>query len=193
MSRPIKHGKYTKKYRNYCKKCHKRISPFSVHCSKHKVIAIGWKHKKSTIEYLRNEKIKYYKTHKHPSIGRIISIKERKMMSQRQREFLKTHPNHLRKLSNIRKNLFKSLSKKEIHKRFYSYTIVKHHKDLNRNNNQNKNIWKLHKNLHRKLHLRAYDYLVKLGLIDNYIRWFKNKYKKEFLKLKIGETNASNK
>jgi hypothetical protein len=29
---------------------------------------------------------------------------------------------------------------------------------------------------HQKLHQRAYDYLIKLGLIDNYIKWFIKKY-----------------
>lgn len=185
MGRPIKHGKYSKKYKNYCKKCHKRISSLSIHCAKHKKFAIGWKHKKSTLEFLSKEKIEYYKTHKHPCTGKIIPLNERKKMSQRQLNFLKNHPEHLIKLSNIRKQLFKNLTKKEIKQKFYSYIVVKHHKDLNRGNNQNNNIWKLHKNLHRKLHLRAYDYLVKIGLVNKYIKWFKNKYKEEFKKLEI--------
>ena len=29
---------------------------------------------------------------------------------------------------------------------------------------------------HRQLHARAYDYLVKIGKIDNYIKWFDEKY-----------------
>jgi len=185
MGRLIKHGKYSKKFKNYCKKCHKRISPFSIYCAKHKKIAIGWKHKKSTIEQLSKEKIEYYKIHKHPCTGRILSTKQKKKISKKLTEFYEIHPNHKKKLSNIRKNLFKNLSKKEIKEKFYSYIIVKHHLNLNRKDNQNNNIWKLHKNLHRKLHLRAYDYLVKLGLINNYIKWFKNKYKEEIKKLEI--------
>ena len=185
MGRTIKHGKYTKEYKNYCQKCHKRISPLATHCIKHKKIATGWKHKKSTIEHLRKTKLDYYKTHKHPCIGRIISSKERKNRSQKQKVFLKNHPEHMKKMSRIRKRLFKNLSKKEIHKRFYSYIFVKHHIDLNRTNNEVINIWKLHKNLHRKLHLRAYDFLVKLGLINDYIKWFKNKYKEQIKKLEI--------
>lgn len=187
MGRPIKHGKYTKKFKNYCKKCHKKISSLSTFCAKHKKIAIGWKHKKSTLIHLSKQKIEYYKTHKHPCEGKIISLKERKKMSKRQLDFLKNHPEHLKKLSNIRKKIFKRFSKKEIHDKFYSYIFIKHHLDLNRKNNTKNNLWKLHKNLHRKLHLRAYDYLVKLGLITKYIKWFKNKYKEEFKQLQIKE------
>lgn len=29
---------------------------------------------------------------------------------------------------------------------------------------------------HQKLHQRAYDYLVYINKIDDYIQWFKNKY-----------------
>lgn len=54
--------------------------------------------------------------------------------------------------------------------------INKHHVDLNRENNKLSNCLFIDLASHRRLHARAYDYLVKLGLIEDYISWFKNKY-----------------
>jgi hypothetical protein len=50
--------------------------------------------------------------------------------------------------------------------------ISKHHIDLNRKNNKKSNILKIHQSIHSSLHHRAYDYLVKIGLIKKYIKWF---------------------
>lgn len=59
--------------------------------------------------------------------------------------------------------------------------INKHHIDLNKDNNHLDNCMFLSVSNHRKIHARAYDFLVELGLIAEYIDWFKNKYKpKEF-------------
>jgi hypothetical protein len=59
-------------------------------------------------------------------------------------------------------------------------TIEKHHIDLNRNNNSKNNILFIQLKNHRRLHLYAYRYLVKKGLIKRYIKWFfKYGYKTE--------------
>lgn len=57
--------------------------------------------------------------------------------------------------------------------RLNKLTPHKHHKNLNTNDNSKNNILILTCSNHRKLHAYAYNYLVKLGLIDKYINWFK--------------------
>ena len=51
--------------------------------------------------------------------------------------------------------------------------LHKHHIYLDGDNNK---ILMLTGSKHRKLHARAYDYLVEIGKIDNYIKWFDKKY-----------------
>jgi hypothetical protein len=59
-------------------------------------------------------------------------------------------------------------------------TIVEHHIDLNNINNRKTNKLILTHSIHSKLHQRAYEYLVKKGLIRKYIKWFfKNKLTNE--------------
>ncbi len=55
-------------------------------------------------------------------------------------------------------------------------TEVKHHIDLNHNNNKTFNKLKLTSSKHSKLHQRAYEYLVEMGRIRKYIKWFDKKY-----------------
>jgi hypothetical protein len=62
------------------------------------------------------------------------------------------------------------------HKALDKNRKVRHHKNLNRKDDSEDNIIILKFGLHRKLHQRAYDYLVELGLIDNYLKWFDKKY-----------------
>lgn len=50
-----------------------------------------------------------------------------------------------------------------------------HHRDGNEDNNFKSNKMRMTASLHMKMHRVAYHYLVKLGLIDKYIKWF---YKK---------------
>lgn len=52
------------------------------------------------------------------------------------------------------------------------YTICEHHIDLSHKNNSKTNKMKLIYPIHSKLHNRAYKYLVKIGLIKQYIKWF---------------------
>jgi hypothetical protein len=54
-----------------------------------------------------------------------------------------------------------------------------HHLDLNKKNNNKDNRLKLTNSQHAKLHQKAYEYLVKRGLIKRYIKWF---FKKEGIK-----------
>jgi hypothetical protein len=55
----------------------------------------------------------------------------------------------------------------------------RHHIDLNPKNNREDNKLKLTRCQHRRCHLYAYNYLVKIGRIKEYMKWFiKNKNKK---------------
>lgn len=51
-------------------------------------------------------------------------------------------------------------------------TIARHHIDLNKQNNRKSNKLILTQGIHTKLHQRAYEYLIKKGLIKKYIEWF---------------------
>lgn len=62
-------------------------------------------------------------------------------------------------------------------------TIIRHHIDLNTSNNKKDNILKITSRVHTSLHHRAYNYLVKQGLIKKYIKWF---FKYEIRKIKRG-------
>jgi hypothetical protein len=61
--------------------------------------------------------------------------------------------------------------------------LVKHHIDLNRKNNREKNVLKLSCSNHSLLHTKAYEFLLKQKLVKKYIKWFKKNY------LKKGELN----
>lgn len=82
-----------------------------------------------------------------------------KPMTQEQKEILRY------------KNLGKKQSQKTIRKRINS--TISHHIYLKENSEKT---MKVSFRKHSKLHHRAYDYLVEIGLIDNYITWFDNKY-----------------
>jgi hypothetical protein len=60
--------------------------------------------------------------------------------------------------------------------------IVKHHIDLDHKNTKQSNILRLFVPKHIKLHQRAYEYLVRIGFIRKYIRWFDKKYRLEVIK-----------
>jgi hypothetical protein len=61
-------------------------------------------------------------------------------------------------------------------------TIIEHHIDLNKKNNIKSNKLKLTVSKHTKLHQRAYEYLVRIGLIGKYIKWFSKKYSLQEIK-----------
>lgn len=54
--------------------------------------------------------------------------------------------------------------------------IHEHHIDLNHGNNKKSNKLYLLAPIHSKLHQRAYEYLIEIGLIRKYIKWFDIKY-----------------
>ena len=54
--------------------------------------------------------------------------------------------------------------------------LAVHHIDLNKENNKKSNLLKIPQNIHSSLHHRAYDYLVEIGLIEKYIKWFLNEF-----------------
>lgn len=51
-----------------------------------------------------------------------------------------------------------------------------HHIDMNHLNDRDDNKLILTRSKHTKLHLRAYEYLVEIGTIRNYLKWFNKKY-----------------
>lgn len=61
----------------------------------------------------------------------------------------------------------------KIRKKFNKDTIVKHHIYLKENGNE---IMKIPQGLHRSLHWRGYEYLVRLGLVQDYLKEFMIKY-----------------
>jgi len=63
--------------------------------------------------------------------------------------------------------------------------IVYHHIDLNKKNNKKYNKLILTNILHGKIHHHAYTFLVETNLINRYIKWFKNKFKKEIKKERL--------
>ena len=53
-------------------------------------------------------------------------------------------------------------------------SLCKHHIYMDGNDN---NILMLTRPKHKSLHSRAYEYLIKINKVDNYIKWFDEKYK----------------
>ncbi len=102
---------------------------------------------------------------------RVFSKKDLQKLSESQKG---------RKVSKkTRKKISKTLTGRKrpnFKKRRFGNTRCKHHKDLNKENNQKRNILILTNSQHQSLHRRAYDYLVKINKINNYIKWFKRKY-----------------
>jgi Holliday junction resolvase-like predicted endonuclease len=54
--------------------------------------------------------------------------------------------------------------------------IVKHHIDANKKNNKDDNFLLIRQDKHRSLHWQAYEYLVSIGLVREYLKWFILKY-----------------
>ena len=63
---------------------------------------------------------------------------------------------------------------KRHNKKYYGKDIIDHHIYLKENSDET---MKLNKADHRKLHARAYDYLVNIKQVNKYIKWFIRKYK----------------
>jgi len=54
--------------------------------------------------------------------------------------------------------------------------IVKHHIDSDKSNNEDSNILKIKQGLHISLHWKSYNYLVEIGLVNNYLKEFMIKH-----------------
>ena len=80
------------------------------------------------------------------------------------------------------KGEFKKGHKKSLKKR--GDLINRHHIDLNNKNNHPTNLKYLTNSKHNQLHKRAYDYLVKIKKIKNYMNWFIKIYKPKLYTVK---------
>ena len=54
----------------------------------------------------------------------------------------------------------------------FKFAIIKHHIDGNKLNNEESNILKIRQDFHRSLHWSCYDYLVEIGLVNDYLKEF---------------------
>lgn len=76
------------------------------------------------------------------------------------------------------------------------HLINKHHIDLNHNNDIPCNRLYLIDGMHQRIHRSAYNYLVKIGLITPYIKWFIDQYKpkiytvKDYIKQTKGDSDG---
>jgi UDP-N-acetylmuramate-alanine ligase len=103
--------------------------------------------------------------------GKILSRRDakrcRKCYSKLQSKYL---------LNQWRKQSFK-LTKRKI-----KNSVHKHHIDLNHKNNEKDNTLYLLPKKHCKLHANAYRYLVEIGFIRKYLKWFDKNFKLEIQK-----------
>jgi len=64
------------------------------------------------------------------------------------------------------------------------HLICRHHIDRNHENSNISNLLYLLNSSHNSLHKRAYDYLVEIGLINQYINWFKTYFNPKLYTIK---------
>ena len=84
----------------------------------------------------------------------------------------KKHWNYNRKNTSQGKKIMGSRNGNFGKNRKLKNKIITHHIDLNYFNNKKDNILKITLKKHTSLHHRAYDYLVKIDKIKQYIKWF---------------------
>jgi DNA-directed RNA polymerase subunit RPC12/RpoP len=146
-----KTGKYSKLFKNYCIDCHKRIDKRAKRCYK------CW------YKFAKKENAVNWKGNYPNCIdcGKKLSIRKSKNYI----------PKRCKKCWNkiLVKNYKTKYNKKWTHKN----KIIRHHINLNKLNNTKGNILKITHSKHIKLHHYAYNYLVKIGKIKDYIKWFK--------------------
>lgn len=70
----------------------------------------------------------------------------------------------------------------EEHKNKLRTAIQKHHIDLNKENNKKRNLLYLSPKIHQYLHKWAYRYLVEIGQIKAYMKWFENRLNIKLIK-----------
>jgi len=139
---------------------------------------------KNRIKISKLHKI-YYKNHKIKglcSCGKEITAgsKGGRCLSCSRKEILKNPKSIIVSIQNLPKDTKGKNNGMFGKKR--KYEIIKHHVDLNHENNNDDNIMKITSSIHTSLHHRAYDYLVKIGKIKQYIRWF---FKQDFKQRRI--------
>jgi len=132
----------------------------------------GRKKKSKRMSYIKK---KYYKNHKiwndgislwetRPDIVLNMKNKLKNKRCNPKGEFKKGHKAPF-KGKGVRKN-----------------QICKHHIDLDQYNNHPDNLLFLLNWFHQSLHKRSYDYLVKTGQINKYIKWFIKKFNPKIYK-----------
>lgn len=81
------------------------------------------------------------------------------------------------------------MKRREKIRKTVSNQIIGHHIDANQKNNNISNKLRINAIKHRQLHEFAYHYLVELGRIDEYIKWFSKKYGLKILRSKDEKEN----
>jgi len=66
-------------------------------------------------------------------------------------------------------------------------TYALHHKDADRKNNSPDNLIYMLGKVHSSLHNNAYHYLAETGQVEDYLKWFKRKFKVKYYKRKPKE------
>lgn len=90
--------------------------------------------------------------------------------------------NHMKKFSQCRMGIsswnkgIKNSTNKYWLGKSNAETIIKHHIDGNKKNNIESNFLLITQSKHRSLHFKGYDYLVKIDLVKEYLKWFILKY-----------------
>ena len=90
------------------------------------------------------------------------------------KKFYKEHPNSHKGKKNPMHGIHRYGKNNPNHgnHKLNANTLEKHHLNLDRTNNKDKNIMILSLKIHRKLHLYAYRYIVKKGILRKYLKWF---------------------
>jgi hypothetical protein len=149
-----------------CKKCAKLGSHNSFY---------GKKHTNKTKEKIRKSKLgkptPWMIGNKNPMKNKNIVRKMSETIKQDFKTWRKPFFKN-KKLSKKYRNKISKATKKAM-------KCIKHHIDLNKDNNRKSNIIYLSGSKHSTLHLKAYEYLVKINKIKDYIKWFNKIYKLE--------------
>ncbi len=157
------HGRTNKK--KYCLKCGKKLSKQASYlgfkrcrkCSRTKIVRE--KLRKANIGKKYSEKVK-------------IKMGLSRKNSKKFKEYIKNRDINGKKNGMYGVRRFGKDNPNFNNHKLNGETLQKHHINLNRNNNRKNNILLISLTNHRKLHTHAYHYLVRKGIIKQYIRWF---------------------
>ena len=150
----------------------------------------GHIHTEEIKKKIRRSLKKYYKTHIFKK--KIITEKERKRLailslgrkcSEKQKKYMsRIMKGKATKWLRGKPSNSKGHHLSEEHKNKLRTTIQKHHIDLNKQNNKKRNILYLPPKIHQYLHKWAYRYLVEIGQIKLYTKWFENRLNIKLIK-----------